>query len=218
MSINPINVFLINRNLLTTTKNTLDFLRKEKRVKVYILDQQSTYVPLLDYYKTIKEQIFYNKNEGPYSAWDVKYRNLRRNNFIVADSDCLYDKVPSNWLDIMINTLEESNVSKVGFSLEIENLPDSQIGKDAYIHESKYWMNKNKYGWDAHVDTTFAMYKPYCPFTYDAIRLDKPYCIEHSPWYITEDNISEEWIYYLKNASSISTWGFKLKNHIKSLK
>ena len=61
MSKNLINVFLINRNLLTTTKNTLEFLRKEKRVKVYILDQQSNYSPLLDYYKTIKEQIFYNK-------------------------------------------------------------------------------------------------------------------------------------------------------------
>ena len=47
-----IKALLINRNLLTTLKNTLEFLRKEPRVEIHILDQESTYPPLLEFYKT----------------------------------------------------------------------------------------------------------------------------------------------------------------------
>ena len=155
MSTNLISVFLINRNLLDTTKNTLEFLRKEKRVKVHILDQQSTYSPLLDWYKTIPEDIIYCKNEGPYSCWHPKYKHFRKNHFIVADSDCIYDKVPDDWLDVMLNTLNESEAFKVGFSLEIEDLPNTELAREAHVHESKYWKKKTPYGWDADIDTTF---------------------------------------------------------------
>ena len=43
---------IVNRNLLTTLKETVEFLSKESRIDVIIYDQQSTYPPLLEYYKT----------------------------------------------------------------------------------------------------------------------------------------------------------------------
>lgn len=210
-----IHVLLVNRNLLTTTKNTIDFLRKESRVQVHILDQASTYPPLLEWYKTISEEVLYCKNEGPYSCWNPKYKDLRRNSFIIADSDCLYDNVPDDWLDVMLEALENSPVSKVGFSLNIKDLPKTELGKQAYNHEIKYWQNKVEYGWDAHVDTTFALYREYAPFTYDAIRLDTPYTIQHAPWYLNVENLPEEWKYYIDNANGVSTWGSKIKKALK---
>jgi len=210
-----IKALLINRNLLTTFKNTLEFLRKEPRVEIHILDQKSTYPPLLEFYKTISEKVHYSENEGPYSAWHHRYNHLRKNYFIVADTDCIYDNVPDDWLDVMLHAINQPNSPKIGFSLEIEDLPDTDAGKQSYEHEAKYWKNKINLGWDAYVDTTFALYRTDMPFSYDAIRLDRPYCIKHAPWYINDCSIPEEWQYYLEHASSVSTWGNKIKNKKK---
>jgi len=43
------------------------------------------------------------------------------------------------------------------------------------------------------------------------VRLFEPYTIKHVPWYI-EDNMTDEWEYYLKHSSGISVWGSRLKN------
>ena len=48
---------IVNRNLLSTLKETVEFLSKESRIDVIIYDQQSTYPPLLEYYKTCPAEI-----------------------------------------------------------------------------------------------------------------------------------------------------------------
>jgi hypothetical protein len=209
-----IKAFIVNRNLLTPLKNTVDFLLKESRIDIVIFDQQSTYPPLIEYYNNCGLTIVYSKeNNGPHSVWGNQLKpHFNNNYFIVADSDCLYGSVPNDWLDKMINVLENTDVFKVGFSLEIHDLPDTEIGRQAKEWESKYWTVKEELGWNAHVDTTFALYRPQSGFSYDAIRLDKPYCIKHTPWYLSNENVTDEWRYYLNTASSVSTWGMKLKN------
>lgn len=209
-----IKAFIVNRNLLTTLKNTVDFLLKEPRIEVIIFDQQSTYQPLLEYYKTVNATVVYSKvNGGPHSVWGEELKGYFNSNpFIVTDSDCIYDAVPSDWLDKMLDVLNTTSVFKVGFSLNLEDLPDTEVAKQAADWESKYWTKRQDIGWDAHIDTTFALYRPYSGFSYDAIRLDKPYCINHVPWYLTNENITPEWKYYLNTASAVSTWGTKLKS------
>jgi hypothetical protein len=208
-----IKAFIVNRNLLTTLKNTVDFLLKEPRIEVVIFDQQSDYPPLLEYYKTVNATVVYSStNAGPHSVWGEQLKKHFNNTFfIVTDSDCIYDNVPSNWLDRMLNILNNTTIFKVGFSLNISDLPNTTVGNQAVEWESKYWNKKIESGWDAHIDTTFALYRPGSGFSYDAIRLDKPYCIQHFPWYITKDNINEEWKYYLNNINNVSTWGQRLK-------
>jgi len=211
-----IKAFIVNRNLVSTLKNTIDFLSKEPRIEIIIFDQQSEYPPLLEYYKTINTTIVYSKtNGGPHSVWgETLKRYFNNNHFIVTDSDCIYDDVPNDWLDIMLNVLNTTNIFKVGFSLNIQDLPNSEIGNQAIEWENKYWSKKVDFGWNAHIDTTFALYRPHSGFSYDAIRLDKPYCIKHIPWYLNKENITDEWLYYLNNISNVSTWGMKLKSVI----
>jgi hypothetical protein len=209
-----IKAFIVNRNLLTTLKSTVNFLQKDPRIEVVIFDQQSTYPPLLEYYKTVNAIVVYSKvNGGPHSVWGEQLKeHFNDNPYIVTDSDCMYYGVPSDWLDKMLDVLNTTLIFKVGFSLNIEDLPDTEIAKQAVEWESKYWVKRQDVGWDAHIDTTFALYRPYSGFSYDAIRLDKPYCINHIPWFLNKETISDEWEYYLNTASSVSTWGMKLKH------
>ena len=112
-----IKAFIVNRNLLTTLKNTVDFLLKEPRIEVVIFDQQSEYPPLLEYYKTVNATVIYSPiNAGPHSVWgEILKEQFNTNYFIVTDSDCIYDGVPSDWLDKMLNVLNTTTIYKVGF-------------------------------------------------------------------------------------------------------
>jgi len=208
-----IKAIIVNRNLLTTLQNTIEFLKKEDRVsEIHVLDNQSTYPPLLDYYKKAPIKVHYLKdNHGPQHAWDSKFTDIRNADYyIVTDPDCTYDNVPADWLDKMLDARED----KVGFSLEINDLPDTEIGRQAKEHESKYWTVPHVHGWNSHIDTTFALYSKGMRFTYDAVRLDRPYTIKHEPWYITKENITPEWRYYLDNITPVSTWGIRIKDGI----
>ena len=209
-----INTFLLNRNLLTTLKGTIEFLQREPRINIYILDQDSTYPPLLEYYNTLDVKIHYFKqNAGQLSPFSREIDYLRNNEyFIITDPDCIYDGVPDDWLDVMLNVLNNVKDRKVGFSLRIDDLPDSEIGRDLKGTETRFWKNKNEYGWLSEIDTTFALYHPHSAFIYEAIRLDEPYCIKHYPWYITRENINEEWLYYINNSSHASTISGKIRN------
>lgn len=211
-----VRAFIVNRNLVTTLKNTIEFLQKEPRVEIIVYDQSSTYPPLLEYYKNSGVTVVYSKvNGGPSSVWGSELHNyFNKNHFIVTDSDCLYDDIPNDWLDRMLNVLNTTSTFKVGFSLQIDDLPDTEIGNEAKNWEKKYWADKEEFGWKAYIDTTFALYRPNSGFKYDALRLDKPYCIKHAPWYLTKDNITEEWLYYINTVSGVSTWGSKLKSQL----
>lgn len=208
-----IKAFIVNRNLVTTLQKTVDFLLKENRVEVVIFDQDSTYPPLLEYYKTCGVKIVYaGVNGGPHSTWGPKLAPEFNNEyFILADSDCSYEGVPDDWLDKMINVLKLTNHFKVGFSLRLNDLPDTPLGRMARTAEARYWIDKNEYGWVADIDTTFALYRPHSPFSYRALRLDDPYCIKHHMWYLTKEELPDEWRYYLDHASGVSTWGSQLK-------
>jgi len=201
-----INAFIINRNLHTTTKNTIDFLLKEKRVNIFILDHESTYEPCLNYYKNCGIEIIKLKNFGPYSPWSRETKKLHNGNpFIVTDPDCNYEGVPENWLDKMIYVIENSSYFKVGFSIEINNLPETNKKKEIIDWEKKYWeMYDEKFdGYIGLTDTTFCLYRKNSIFAYNSLRLNRPYTIKHVPWYLTE--LNKEWSYY-KASSKFGHW------------
>ena len=206
-----IKAFIVNRNLVTTLKNTVDFLLKEDRVEIIIFDQDSTYPPLLEYYKTCSVKVVYTGvNSGPHN-WNNYIPEFNDMSFILTDSDCSYDGVPNDWLDKMINVLDNTDIFKVGFSLRVNDLPNTTLTFSVKCTEMHYWTNRSEYGYIADVDTTFALYRPYSSFSYRALRLDVPYTIKHEMWYLTKENIPKEWKYYLDHASNASTWGSKLK-------
>ena len=86
-----IKAFIVNRNLISSLKNAVNFLLKEPRIEIVIFDQQSTYPPLLEYYNNSGVTVVYSsQNNGPHSVWGDQLRPYFNDNyFIIADSDCL---------------------------------------------------------------------------------------------------------------------------------
>jgi hypothetical protein len=205
-----INAYLVNRNLVTTLKDTVEFLKKEPRVQIHIIDNDSTYQPCLDYYNECGVFVHYMKeNCGPYVAWDHRLSYLHRDDepFIVADSDCCYNHIPSDWLDKMLQILNDTDAHKASFSIRIDNVPDTQIGKAAKAWEKQFWAPE-KFALTHYrtvTDTTFSLYRPKSGFSYDSARLIPPYILQHEPFYLP-DKINEEWQYYRDHAGSASTW------------
>ena len=204
-TLEPIKAFIVNRNLLTSLKGTVDFLLKEPRVEVVIFDQDSRYPPLLQYYKTCGVKVIYNEsNDGPHSVWGAKLKDeFNSNHYIVTDSDCDYKNVPKDWLDKMLFSFKNSTYDKVGFSLRLDDLPENELTAEVINWEKKFWDIRFQIGWRADIDTTFALYRAGTRFDYKAIRLDTPYTIRHLPWYIEE--LNDEWKYYLEHISPVSS-------------
>jgi hypothetical protein len=181
---------------------------------VIILDNDSTYPPLLDWYQREcrVEVVRVGCNGGPYALWKHVYRsNLQAisrgaENYVLTDSDLDLSLVPLDVLDVLADGLRTHSFAiKAGLSLEIIGIPERNRGAEA-----TYWRHRvDRMWWRAVVDTTFAMYRHgsdwggYGP----AIRSDRPYTARHLPYYVTPDNITEEDQYYLSHCERwYSTW------------
>ena len=62
----------------------------------------------------------------------------------------------------------------------------------------------------AEIDTTFALYKPFCggkaDLYHQTFRTGFPYVIKHLPWYEDSGNLSEEEIYYINSVTQSTHW------------
>ena len=102
-------------------------------------------------------------------------------------------------------------ISKVGFSLKIDDIPHSAVlYNKVFEWEKKYYekyLSKDNI-YFAQIDTTFALYLPehlvLSDDFYKAFRTGLPYQCRHLPWYKTKDEVSDEDIFY----SSLKTTGW----------
>ena len=69
--------------------------------------------------------------------------------------------------------------------------------------EKKHWLKQIEPDvYDAALDTTFALYKPYTRgdiWVQNALRTGGNYVARHLPWYENSSNITDEDNYYLNN-------------------
>lgn len=210
-------VIINNFNRLTTTKELVDYLYSVGLKKIIILDNQSTYKPLLDYYKVTKAEVIrLDANLGHLSLWKSGlYDKYKWNFFVYTDSDILpVEECPDNFMEkFYAILLKNTRIKKVGFSIKIDDLPNHFSFKSQVSdYESKYWKNiKSTDCFEAPIDTTFALYKPFTGlksgeiYTRLALRVMPPYTIRHKPWYNNTSSLSEEEQYYLTHSNSSSS-------------
>ena len=223
-------IYIISFNRLEYLKSTIEWLEKYGYKNIHIIDNKSTYKPLLEYYKNCKYKIFkMKKNYGRlvfYKCWKFIFkRNL--NLFILTDPD-LYpiDECPNNFVEIFVKAMKQyPEYSKVGFSLKIDDLPNDYYLKNEVIEwESGLYKNviHNYDGvlcYDSEIDTTFALNSPSMLMNkrnfYKAIRIGYPYQLRHLPWYQTTKN--DELSQYLDTKpNDVSNWDGNLtKEEIK---
>jgi len=209
-----IPIIINNFNRLDYLKQMLSWLDDAGYKKIYIIDNASTYPPLLEFYKGTKYTIFkLDKNVGHLALWQTHIFLFFQNTYYVyTDPDILpVDECPVNVLEYYKKILEENNVfTKVGFGLKIDDIPDYNPRKREVIEwESSFWKDEIKPGlYKAKIDTTFALYKPNKLYQQwnSTLRTGDKYVARHLPWYENPDELSEEDVFFRNATTNVSSW------------
>lgn len=226
---NPLSipVIIINFNQLYYLKQLINFLQKRKFENIVIIDNKSDYPPLLEYYQTIDKEVTIERMSGNFGH-KVFFENEElqqkygKGYFVLTDPDIVpNEKLPNNFMSEMISKMDQyhNKVTKVGFALDIETIPDYFPLKEKVIKwEKKFWKDRledNVY--KAYVDTTFALYKPYYPMKFnnlpflEGIRIGGDYTALHGGWYMDPQNYTEEYLHYIKSVDKSSSWKLNTK-------
>ena len=186
-----IPVIINNRDLLTWTRDMVSKIKTYDNVgEIIILDNASTYQPLLDWYKTEPCKIIYEKNlghTGPWSSGLIKSLNSKY--YVVTDPDLGLENTPKDTLTYLFDKLNSLNLPKLGLGLKWEPTPINSPYFDHVMgYEKKRYFDsriKNDIFLDIAVDTIFALYKNQNYFIGGA-STGGDYRAEHFPWYLTD--------------------------------
>lgn len=211
-----IPIIINNYNRLTTLRLLISALERRGYKNLFIIDNSSTYPPLLEYYKTCPHTVFrLKKNVGHLSLWRTDiYKRFIGDYYVYTDSDIVpCDDCPDDFLDYFWGILKRKKyAAKVGFGLKIDDLPDHYDLKQSVIEwESKYW----KYEVEedlflAPIDTTFALHRPYAKknanWYVEQYRTGGKYVAHHMPWYNNSSDLSPEEQYYINSCTKSTHW------------
>jgi len=211
-----IPIIINNFNRLDSMSKLIESLEKRGYTNIFIIDNLSTYPPLLKYYDSCKYPVFrLDKNIGMNALWGSGLiKKFRDDYFVYTDSDMVpVEECPDDFLDFFLQTLKRHKLAqKVGFSLKIDDLPDSYAMKDTVIEVEKqyYRYQHEELLYWAPIATTFALYRPRAKrihgnYYIEMYRTASPYIARHLPWYMDSKNPDEENSYYI-NQKLVATW------------
>lgn len=227
-----IPIIIISFNQLFYLMKLIEFLQKMEYTNIVIIDNNSSYKPLLDYFTSIEPSssiTLYRlkENYGHMVFWKNKalFNKYSKGYYVITDADINPDEAcPGDFLLHFKNILNKNKeVTKVGFSLRIDDIPDTNKNKSTVLKwESKFWENKNACGdFIALTDTTFALYRPKYKYKeyeksvfYHAVRTNVPYIARHGGWYLDNNNLNEEQLFYFINCNDSSSWRIDEKGNL----
>lgn len=225
-----IPIIIINFNQLFYLRQLIDFLLKRGFENIVIIDNKSTYPPLLAYYKQIEDQVnveFMKENAGHMVFFENKdlQKKYGKGYFVLTDADIVpNENLPVDFMSVMLNYLERyfRAINKVGFALRIDDIPDYFPFKEKVLEwEEKYWKNKISDNlFKADIDTTFALYKPNYPTCfnnvnfYRGLRISDSFNSSHGGWYKNFDKLSDEDKFYQLTASTSSSWNVNERGEV----
>jgi hypothetical protein len=215
--LSSIPIFLVSFNRLSYLQAAIERFEQMGLTNIIIIDNHSSYPPLLEYYKQTKHKVItMDENYGHRVFWkSPELRQYRDDFYIVSDPDVIpIEECPDDLVERLFYVLKRyPNVTKVGLSLKLDDLPDDGVlTNDVLCHEKQfvesYLKKENVYV--APVDTTFAIYAPdsiankkmtfYC-----GLRMGYPYQARHMPWYKRKEEITDEDRFYSK-LNKYGTW------------
>ena len=203
-----IPVYINNRDRLTTTKALVDWLIGAGQRHIVIMDNKSTYPPLLKYYQKLTDGVrlhFFPGNHGPWSFWTGSLYREQSLPYIVTDSDLVpAEDCPKDLIQKLYSLLTRfPNSGKVGPGLKITDVPDDLCLYSGWDRkgEEHFWTKRfNDEAFNAPLDTTFALYPAGTKDGdslkgYHNLRMDSPYLVRHMPWYARKPFTEEERYY-----------------------
>lgn len=186
-----IPVVVICHNVLSDLRRLVDWLERAGHENVILLDNASTYPPLLDYLDGTQHEIVrLDRNLGHEAPWlcGLVERLGSVTPFVVTDPDVLPDySCPHDAVEHFQRLLLTfAEFDQAGFGLRIDNLPEAYPHRETVIRwEQPFWAKEVVPAvFAAHIDTTFAAYRPGTPYKVtEALRTGSPYLARHLPWY-----------------------------------
>lgn len=239
MNIKDIPLIIPNFQQLTYLRNLINWWKwYYPENPIGIVDNGSTYQPLLDYYPTLDNTKFwinlYDENDfvGNLNHYLNEFINWEY--AVISDPDIMpHPATPPNFLEIFKHAIDHYGFHHAGFDLITEDMPDWNPkqkwiqGDEAalkkkevtIVYEEKWYLGNR-----APLDTTFTLFKrdnggwsaPMKPEYWDnSLRLFKAF---HLPWYLKKENLNEEMKHYfatcLKRDDSLPSAG---RNHFSPL-
>ena len=198
----PIVINSFNR--LDSLREQIAWLEKSGCKNITILDNASSYQPLLEYLAKTKHRVEHlGRNIGPMSLWQTDhFKEFGKNYYVYTDPDIIgVEECPPDFLEYFYEILRTHPLlEKIGFGLKLDDLPDHYDKKQQVLKwEQQFWDKpRGDDLYNATIDTTFAMYRPYAKGGSEcvSIRSGGQYLARHVPWYSDSANPTEEDRFY----------------------
>lgn len=206
-----IPIFINARDRLGVMKKLIDWLLDAGYRNVIILDNDSTYPPLLEYYSELDKDsrvkiITLGENFGYKALWSSKvleYLHIATP-YVYTDPDVVpAENCPKDIVRRLYEILSaHREIRKVGLGL---------IWEDITFYDKDYWQEseadfyaRGNLGGGlayANVDTTFALYSNTRSYSLRfSLRTVGDLRARHLPWYFDYNNLPEDEKYYLDHA------------------
>lgn len=220
-------VLITVRDRLAPLDGLVTRLESLDAVQIYLVDNDSTYPPLVDYLsRTPHRVIRLGSNLGARASWITGLVQVlgHDRNYVVTDPDVVPDDTcPDDFLDHFARLLERyPDVGRVGFGLRLDDLP-ANLSRTSEVRtwEGQFWeVEREPEVYVADIDTTFALYRAGRPVRGSvALRTGSPYVARHLAWYDDPDDPDEEELYYREHADkTINSWNDSvLPPHLEDL-
>lgn len=213
MNANEIPIFINSCNRLTCLKALVTYLHNTVTNPIIIIDNASTYEPLLEYYKTLSHEIIMlEHNLGHQALWLSKtIRRFHGQYYVLTDPDVVpIEECPADFMQHFLNIMNtHQEYKKVGFGLKIDDIPDHYPQKQAVLDwEKQYWKTKvANVGYRAPIDTTFALHHPTLMTAWNwSVRTDFPYLARHTTWYLDPKNLPDDEEFYRTSQKTLTHW------------
>jgi len=193
-------VVINNRDRLTTTKKLVEDLLELNTQEIWIIDNASTYPPLLEWYQHVPEQVKVLRyhNGGHLALWSLGViNNVSEEWVFYTDSDIeLNPSMPKDYQRVMLEAALHYGYNKVGLALALDDIPEYYwLRAQVLRNEGRWWLNSLAPDvYVADTDTTFNLNRKVDQ--YSSIRLAGDFTCKHVPWYIDINNLDPEEQYY----------------------
>lgn len=223
-------VFINSFNQYHYLNQLVEFLLKSCFANIWIMDNQSTYPPLLDYYDKIVDAtgrrvsvFYYSNNMGPHffhqsglftSLWNYPH--------FYTDPDIIFPELSTNFVTYFLNVSDHFKIAKVAPALTLPEVEDmveakicmpetNQMPVSVREWESRFWVDKiSENIFIAPVDTTFHLFNPkYFKLQqfYQGLRIaGKGFEAIHRPWFKSDQAPLEERAFYKKTSQGYGGW------------
>jgi FkbM family methyltransferase len=200
-------IFIISRDRLTPLRNLVDWLETAGYRRLVIVDNASTYPPLVEYLASSAHTVLrLSENIGHRAPWasGAVDEFARGQWYVVTDPDVLpIGECPPDALEHFHRLLlRYPTYEKAGFGLKIDDLPAHYAHRsEVRAWEKQFERKRLERGvYQARIDTTFALYRPsdgsYRHQSRRSIRSGHPYLARHLPWYADSAHPTPEEAYY----------------------